>query len=90
MSAVRNRYRTTTVEDRLRRLSVNCKVCELAIALQLFVVTSCVYKCSINQITNPNPVYSHINTRNNIFFWLVTYTRCQYRLSTTSDQMMTD
>jgi hypothetical protein len=36
---------------------VNCKMCELAIALQLLVVTIC--KCSINTITNPNPVYSH-------------------------------
>jgi hypothetical protein len=38
---------------------VNCRVCELTIALYLLVVTTC--KCSINPITNPNPVYSHSN-----------------------------
>jgi hypothetical protein len=31
---------------------------ELAVALQLLVVTSCIYKCSINPIRNPNPVCS--------------------------------
>jgi hypothetical protein len=31
--------------------------CELAIALELLVVTIC--KCSINPIINPNPIYSH-------------------------------
>jgi hypothetical protein len=38
---------------------VNWGVCELAIALQLHVVTIC--KCSINPITNPNQVYSHLH-----------------------------
>jgi hypothetical protein len=42
------------------RAVVNCRVCELAIALQLLVVTIC--KCSVNPITNPNPVYSHFIT----------------------------
>jgi hypothetical protein len=41
--------------------------CELAIALQLLVVTSCVYKCSINTITNPNPAYSHTHKSDGIF-----------------------
>jgi hypothetical protein len=36
---------------------VNCRVCVLAIALQLLVVTIC--KCIINPSTNPNSVYSH-------------------------------
>jgi hypothetical protein len=39
------------------RVVVNCRVCELATALYLLVVTIC--KCSINPITDPNPVYSH-------------------------------
>jgi hypothetical protein len=39
---------------------VNCRMCELAIALWLLVVT--IWKCSINSITNPNPVYIHCNT----------------------------
>jgi hypothetical protein len=38
---------------------VNCRMCELAIALQLLVVTGCVYKCSINPVTNPDSVYCH-------------------------------
>jgi hypothetical protein len=40
-------------------------VCELATALLLLVVTSCVYKCVINQITNPNPVYGHTQSSDN-------------------------
>jgi hypothetical protein len=38
---------------------VNCRVRELAIALYLLVVTIC--KCSVNPITNPNPVCSHLS-----------------------------
>jgi hypothetical protein len=33
---------------------VNYNVCEIAVALELIVVTSC--KRSINSVTNPNPV----------------------------------
>jgi hypothetical protein len=40
---------------------VNYKVCDLAIALYLFVVTICKY--SINPITNLNSVYSHSYTK---------------------------
>jgi hypothetical protein len=36
-----------------------CRMYELAIALQLLVVTIC--KRSINAIVNPNLVYSHTN-----------------------------
>jgi hypothetical protein len=36
---------------------VNCRVCELAIPLQLIVVT--ISKSPINLITNPNPMSSH-------------------------------
>jgi hypothetical protein len=43
-------------EDKVRAV-VNCRVCELAIALWLLLFT--IYKCSGNPITNPNPVYSH-------------------------------
>jgi hypothetical protein len=60
-SAVGSRYQTTVEntadwEDIVRAV-VNCRVCELAKALYLLVVTIC--KCSINPITNPNPVFSH-------------------------------
>jgi hypothetical protein len=59
------RHQATTGEDAaewedLVRAVVNCIVCELAIALQLLVVTIC--KCSINAITNPNPGCSHSYT----------------------------
>jgi hypothetical protein len=67
-SAVRSHYQITTGEDsRLRGLSACCSelqcVCELALALQLRVVTSCVYKCLINPITNQN----HTQTRDGKF-----------------------
>jgi hypothetical protein len=39
------------------RAVVNCRVCELAIAPKLLVVAIC--KCSMNPVTNPQPVYSH-------------------------------
>jgi hypothetical protein len=41
----------------LVRAVVNCKECELAIALELVEVT--ISKCSINPSANPNTVYSH-------------------------------
>jgi hypothetical protein len=40
------------------RAVVICRVRELAIALQLGVVTSCAYKRVISPITNADPVYS--------------------------------
>jgi hypothetical protein len=43
--------------EALVRAEVNSGMCELATALQLHVVTIC--KCSINPITDTNPVYSH-------------------------------
>jgi hypothetical protein len=46
------------------RAIVNCKVCELAIQLELLVVT--IFKSQINPISNPNLVYSHI-PRDSIF-----------------------
>jgi ribosomal protein L37AE/L43A len=75
-SAVGSRYQATTGEhtascEELVRAVANCRVCELAIALQLLVVM--VWKCSVNPITNPNPVYSHTHTRDNIvIFWFAT------------------
>jgi hypothetical protein len=39
-------------------------VCELALAIQLLVVTIC--KWSINPINSPNPVYSHTHIRDNM------------------------
>jgi hypothetical protein len=39
---------------------VNYRVCEFAIALQLLVFKIC--KCSINPLTNQNPIYSHSYT----------------------------
>jgi hypothetical protein len=40
-------------------------VYELALALYFFVVRFC--KSSVSPITNPNPVYSHTHTRDNIY-----------------------
>jgi hypothetical protein len=44
------------------------RVCKPMRLLQLLVVTCCVYKCSVNRVTNPNPVYSHTQTRDNYVF----------------------
>jgi hypothetical protein len=44
---------------------VNSRVCQLAIALELLVVTTC--SCAINPITNPNLVCSHTHTRDSMF-----------------------
>jgi hypothetical protein len=44
----------------LVRAVVNCRVGELAIVLWLLVVTIC--KWSINTITSPDPIYSHMYT----------------------------
>jgi hypothetical protein len=38
---------------------VICKLCRLAMVLQLFSVQSSVYKWSTNPFTYPNPAYSH-------------------------------
>jgi hypothetical protein len=54
-SAVGSRYQATTGED-LVRAAMNCRMYKLAIALELLAVMRCVYKWSINPITNPNPV----------------------------------
>jgi hypothetical protein len=35
----------------------NCRVCEIAAALELIIATSC--KCPINPINNPDLVYSY-------------------------------
>jgi hypothetical protein len=63
------RHQATTGEDTvdwesLVRAVVNCRVCELAIVLELLVFTIC--KCSINPITNPNSIYSQTLSRDNI------------------------
>jgi hypothetical protein len=47
----------TTDRDDLVRYVVNCRECELAIALELLVYMIC--NCSVNPITDPNLVYSH-------------------------------
>jgi hypothetical protein len=58
-----SRYQETSIEDREDLIcsvfTVIFRVCNSAIVLQLFVVTTC--KWSINPILNPNPVYSHSN-----------------------------
>jgi hypothetical protein len=64
-SAVGSHYQKKTGEDTedwkdLRCAVVNCKECELAIALELLVVTFC--RWSVNAITNLNPVCSHQHT----------------------------
>jgi hypothetical protein len=44
------------------------ELCRLALALKLFVVPSDVYKCTIDPVTNPNPIYryNYTPTRDNI------------------------
>jgi hypothetical protein len=46
-------------------------VCNLVRLLQLFVVMFC--KCSVNSITNPNPVGGHIQTHDNIKQKILTF-----------------
>jgi hypothetical protein len=62
---VKIRQHATTGENTadwkdLIRAVVHCRMCEIETALYLRVVTIC--KCSINPITNSNPVYSHSYT----------------------------
>jgi hypothetical protein len=52
----RQQAKIQQTEDLVRAV-MNCKVCELAIASELLVVTIC--KSPIDPITNPSPVYSH-------------------------------
>jgi hypothetical protein len=64
-SSVWSRYQVTTREDTadwegLGRAVVNCRVCELGIALYLLVVMFS--KSTTNVITDPNPVCSHSYT----------------------------
>jgi hypothetical protein len=60
-SAAGSRYQATTGEYTAHlKDAVNCRVCELAIALWLLVVT--IIKCFINSITNLNPLYRHSYT----------------------------
>jgi hypothetical protein len=47
---------------------VICELWRLTVALYLFVDPSRVYKLSINQFTNPNPVYSHTVNRDGIYW----------------------
>jgi hypothetical protein len=60
MYDVGSRYQAANSEgiEVLMRAIVNCKVCELVIAVQFFVVTVC--KCPINAVTIRNPVSSHL------------------------------
>jgi hypothetical protein len=58
---------TADWEDFVRAV-VNCRLYELATALQLLVVMSCVYKCSINPIADQNRACSHIP-----YVWLIIY-----------------
>jgi hypothetical protein len=50
------------IEEDLVRAIVNYRICKLATKLQLLVVTICT--CSVN----PDPVYSHILSRDNISY----------------------
>jgi hypothetical protein len=43
--------------EELVHYAMNCRVCDIATALELIVVMSC--KVEINPTTNPNPDYSH-------------------------------
>jgi hypothetical protein len=57
------RYQETTSEDiedfMCAAVTVIVRVCKPVRLLKLHVVMSCVYKHSINPVTNPNPVYSY-------------------------------
>jgi hypothetical protein len=55
-----NRWSYTADWEYFVRAVMNCRVCELTLALQLFLITFC--KRLINPITNPNPVYGHSYT----------------------------
>jgi hypothetical protein len=48
---------TADLEELVRTL-IKCIVCELAVALELIVVTS--FKSPLNPITNPHPMSSHL------------------------------
>jgi hypothetical protein len=61
-------YRSTAGWKDLAHAVVNCWVCDLTIAPFLFVDMIC--KRSINEITNPNPVYNHSIT------WQYDYNEC--------------
>jgi hypothetical protein len=50
---------------------MNWKVCELATVQQLFAVSSCVYKCSVNPISDPNTIQGHTHTHDNLEFDIV-------------------
>jgi hypothetical protein len=58
---------TQQAEKGLAGAVVNCKVWKLAVALQLLVVTSCVYKWSINPITIPKPRRQALILRDNTY-----------------------
>jgi hypothetical protein len=65
ISIGRIRYQSRTSGDCNRlRTTVSVLASEAVIVL---VVMSCVYKWSINRVTNQNPVYSHTQTRDSIF-----------------------
>jgi hypothetical protein len=71
MPAVRNRYQTTIGEDTadwedLLPAVVNCRMCESLVALELLVVTSCVYKYSVDPVANPHSINIHTLTRDNM------------------------
>jgi hypothetical protein len=54
------RIRLVKTENPSACVTVKCKVCRLAIALQLLVVPNGVYKLTVNPIVQSNnPVYSH-------------------------------
>jgi hypothetical protein len=39
-------------------VTVIFRVCKPVRLLELFVATTCMYRWSINQVTNPNPIYN--------------------------------
>jgi hypothetical protein len=51
-------------------VTVIFEMCKPVWLLELLVVTICVYKYSVNPITNPNPVYSHS------YMWQYMYQIC--------------
>jgi hypothetical protein len=69
-------YQETTNEDAedfmCAAVTVVFRVCKPVRLLQLLVVTSCVYKCAINLVTNPNPYIVTQSRENIVLFRIMT------------------
>jgi hypothetical protein len=59
MSASSHQRTGEVTADRRLCVVVDCRVCEIAIALEFITITIC--KKLINPVSNANPVHSHSN-----------------------------